>query len=731
MICIFVALSNSHYADYKPINGTFQNYNPVRRFLDGQVLYKDFQDYLGLGHLYLGTIFTLVFGGSYRSSLIAFSFLTTISFALCAYAIGLSVFKKKEVSAAVVIIITVGLLGLYKILPASTIKDIFSYPFTVGNSARFVRGIIIPISSFLLWGGYKLYSSKLADFLWFRKHKNLVIYAGCGLIGGFAFTWSNDFGISSCVCLIVIVFWTALSRTSSFLRSLAYTALEIVFSILGLIISVEILTLGHFSEWLNSVFGTGGYQSWYYNSDKSYYLYDVLPHNIFAVLLMLVQSVLVIVYMIMLFRKKGTASALRRYGILAFFNMVSLCAVCEYRLLSGNFMDEVMIYIIMLTLIYEICSFLCKCDFHPALRNKKKYATGISITLGLLCVIFVAVRGLVFEFKADKEAIYIEALGGDLTKYGDDLIKTNEFLDGASFFSTYASAQEVVSQTFQPSGTDYVIHVLGDSQRDEYLKVFQSGNFKYAATIKETYSDWEYWCKRANWFFYRELYKNWHPVYSNTYELYWEQNDLAYDSEITEGYTIEIADISESSKKVVVKADNTVNGIADVFIDAQVNKKNNIYSKLLFRTLINVENTGNVYADNFKGHSYDSNYLKPITSEYIPISIVDGYGEVTITSEPEKDTTLQLNSVSCERIFTVTADYVEINGIDFDERGSLVKINNENNNANVLAEIKALELQGKTYFVDEISRDDSMIYLKINSLIDYNTDKSNFIRVIH
>lgn len=37
---------------YNITNGDFQNYNPVRRMLAGQVPYRDFTVYLGVGELY-------------------------------------------------------------------------------------------------------------------------------------------------------------------------------------------------------------------------------------------------------------------------------------------------------------------------------------------------------------------------------------------------------------------------------------------------------------------------------------------------------------------------------------------------------------------------------------------------------------------------------------------------------------------------------------------------------
>ena len=60
LIIFFHAKSAGHYANFYPINGSFQNYNPVRRLISGQIPYRDFQDYLGLGHLYIGSIVTLL-----------------------------------------------------------------------------------------------------------------------------------------------------------------------------------------------------------------------------------------------------------------------------------------------------------------------------------------------------------------------------------------------------------------------------------------------------------------------------------------------------------------------------------------------------------------------------------------------------------------------------------------------------------------------------------------------
>ncbi len=86
--CTLHAARAGHYADFYPINGTFQNFNPVRGLLNGQVPCRDFQDYLGLGHLYTGSLCTALLGGDYQASLVAFSFLTIVSLVLTLTVIG-------------------------------------------------------------------------------------------------------------------------------------------------------------------------------------------------------------------------------------------------------------------------------------------------------------------------------------------------------------------------------------------------------------------------------------------------------------------------------------------------------------------------------------------------------------------------------------------------------------------------------------------------------------------
>ena len=671
-----------------------------------------------MGHLYVGSIFTALYGGDYQGSLQAFSFLTFGGLALLSLMVSIAVVKRKEVAGAVTNIFLIIFLIeplFYKNAISGTdeILAALEYALGTGNSARFIRGMILPMACFFIYVGYIIYKRYFAAKL--LKYKELTLYCGVGIVAGFSFAWSNDYGVSCWLCLLIMSFWLGICRQRKLIKAFKTLIISGGSSIISLFITVEIFTLGHFEQWFSATFGTGGYQSWYYNSSKSYYLYDVDFSYI-----MLIQAGLAIVYLVKLFMTRGTMKACRRYGILAFANMVCFCAVNEYKVLSGGSAREVALSVLFLNVTIELGLLIVDS------LNRKKVARVLAVSssiLGLAWIIATAKDEFIFDFMTDKDGEYVEALGGNLTSLGNDLVETELFLDGEDFFATYALAQEVVNDSFQPSGTDYIIHVLGDEQRESYLNVFENGDFKYAATIREEYTDWEYWAKTANWFFYRELYQNWHPVYANTYELYWEKNEENNVNYLNSGFTLSVVDVDDSTKKIIVQCENAVNGTADVYIDYSVDKKGNRSSIINIQRMLKVENTGTVYAQG--GSYYESDYLRSKSAEYIPVPVVNGYGEVTLTSNPVRSTNLTLNQAECDCIYTVMSDYIVAQGIHSEE--NYFSITNTAKYANAVNGITAVEFKGKEYTVNrtEISEDEIQLY--VDQPIESNDNLENIL----
>lgn len=722
LICILHSMQAGHYVDFFPTNGTFQNFNPIRRMIAGQIPYKDFQDYLGLGHLYWGTVFTVLFGKNYRASLVAFSFLTFFGLSLIFMVLGKAISGSRKVALTItnillVLLIVQPLFFSNMLVGITDIQDALTYALGTGNSARFIRGMALPISCILIWAGYNIvdYIGKKRQKI--NKYKELIYICIAAAVSGIAFVWSNDYGISSWLCIFVMTFIIVFSKTKKFTSAVMAALLELVLSFIAVIIFAEIFTMGHFPEWFKSTFSTGGYQNWYYNSrsvyyatSKSFYIFDLDIS-----FLTLLQACISVVYIIRLFLSPANKKELIRYGIPAFFNMVSFCAVNEYRLLSGGESREVALAVLFTTIIFELGHLV-----YSYLTSKEKVRLIfciISVVLSFSWIMSDARDEVVFWKATPKEGKYIEALGGNIRQLGNELLSANKFLKGNKFFSTYASGQEVVNNIFQPSGTDYIIHVLGDQQREDYMKCFRKADFKYTATIKGTYTSWEYWVERANWFFYRELYQKWHPVYSNTYEMYWEKNqeDNILSNAVT---SVQIKDIDKATKKIIVKADKNVNGMADVYIDYSVEKQNNTLAKLQWQRMLKVENTGTLYSDQGvepEANYFESNYLREKSKEYVPVTLVDGYGEIKLTASPSSSCYLKLNNVSCKTIYPVTFEYIEVKSLQDKKKVSVLNIDNDAKNRQILKNAIGLLINGQEYEIKKVKKDDKIISVSINT----------------
>lgn len=648
VICYLHALSEGHYADFYPINGTFQNYNPVRRFLDGQIPYRDFSDYLGMGHLYIGTLATLLFGGTYQSSLVAFSFLTFAGFQVLSLVLGRAIFGdiKKSINVSLffsVIVLVKPLFLSNSWVSFQEIQYALNNALSPLNSARFVRGTILPLTIVMMLLLHKIYIAK-------KDCLNVIIARILpaiitGMVAGGAFIWSNDYGISTWLCLVIMYIYVSFVRNKKAKTLLCDTLLLLVGSAVSIFIFVEVFTWGNFNNWVATTLGTGGYQSWYYNSPKSYFLYDVDFSFV-----MLIQALVTIVYLYKLFREQGKIAAVIRYGIPAFINMTCFCAVNEYKLLSGGGSREVALSALFITIVYEFFAVIEEYIYNTRLEKK---CTTVVLVICFAWILSTAKDEFVFAYATEKDGEYIESMGGNMTGLYLDMKVAHDFLEGNEFFATYASGQEVYENTFQPTGTDYIIHVLGDEQRKQYLDKFSNGDFKYAVTIRKDFTDWEYWVERANWFFYRKLYRDWHPVFSNLYETYWARNEMENQNIVSDKFEVCAEYVDDTTIKLIIDTDENISGIADVYIDYQIETRAGCrLAKLQFLNILKVQNI----VINASDIDYESNFLRPISKEFVPMTIQNGHGELVLTSTPDRTTMLKLNEATCTDIYTVQRD---------------------------------------------------------------------------
>ena len=88
----------------------------------------------------------------------------------------------------------------------------------------------------------------------------------------------------------------------------------------------------------------------------------------------LLQAGLVLVYLVLIMRRKGDGYALHRFGIPAVLNMTAFCATNEYKLISGGILHEMAFLILGLTILYEVMRFVMH-----RMENTKDNARNISL----------------------------------------------------------------------------------------------------------------------------------------------------------------------------------------------------------------------------------------------------------------------------------------------------------------------------------------------------------------
>ncbi len=636
------ALGHSQSGDFIAINGLFQNYNVIRRLLDGQIPYQDFGVYLGPGHLWLTSILTFILGGTFGDSILACNMIAVLIFPLMIYGLSRCFFRWNGFIPFLICMLLIGIDDVSKI---TSLTEAMCRLFVAGNSARSIRGMILPLSMVVggLW--LLLIRRKLSDF----KYKHELAVAGLAAITGFSFCWSNDYGLCVWIALNFMILATTIIRTRSAAVSLRTVGIQTLASGIFIVISGFLFSKGHFTSWLTNSFSIGDYQKWYYNmpQDKILYYYQ-LDTNHWTWLTL----GLFIVYFVQLIMHKASDRAIARYGVAAYCCLTAFGADMAYHLFGGGGLPlrEVLCLVFYTVIALEVVELLIKLyKKHPHLgfRATNTVLSFITICIGVISVCVVLARNV----SAKTEATYVASLDGYFDKMYPDLRDTTAFLEKhpGKIFSLYASAAEVITHQFQPSGIDYVIHAISDESRAQYLNSFEQSNADYVTTVVEAYSSYGKWIRNANWFVYREIYKDYHVVFQNSYQHFWVHNQpgieniLATDGDIS----IDIQTQDPTKVLITISALGVEYGIADVKIDYATEIQPSFRSKLITYPIVGVFANG---AEQIEDDKRGSWCLRPNSVEYIPLEITNGKGSVLLSSYPVDNSILHVHSVSCDKI---------------------------------------------------------------------------------
>jgi hypothetical protein len=657
-LCLIKAKQNSHTSDFNPINGDFQNYNPIRRLLAGQVPYKDFPVYLGAGHLYVGALLVWIFGNNFTASLFSMEFITVLCFELWIFSIAYIIIRDK-VDA---LFLALGFAILNFIRPDFILNNLmpeflpsFNIGLTVGNSARLFRGTAPIILAILAIFGIKLLLRLCEKYNYIKAHISTVINVYLAFITGMMMLWSNDYGIASGICYFLVYNCVLIKKYKNNIKKiLFFLLLYITVGFCSIILAVAVITHGNISNWFEFTYGVSSSQSWYYGIfiEKSFFLYDMDFGYITIFIL-----ALALFYIYKLFKTEYSMKSIIRYGAPAYLLLSGFFAANIYKLMSGSVYREVAYLILLIVIISEL---------YLLLRNVMKFyfskyiRSSAVIILLLFSTLFCFYSGLSEVFK-QHSGEYFDSLNGYITELAPSLNLAKQKIGNDMVFSTYSSAVEVITNQFQPSGSDYIIHVFGEKQRNKYLNSFNNADFKYAATIRESYTSWEYWIRNANWFFYRELYNHYTPEFATEYEIFWRRTEK--ENVLHPSLTTKVDKVNDHSYRITVKTDDpTINGTADVSVSYATKRNESFFKNFAFNRMIYVTeiSQGQIAADS----SYCNFFMPPSHDNYyIPVTIINGMGEAVLSCCPNTGFDFALEKANVEGIYLNPFNYLFLSSL--------------------------------------------------------------------
>ena len=708
IICsIIVGLQRIELSDFNPINGDFQNYNPVRRFLAGQIPYKDFAVYLGTGHLMILSAVQLLIGNNFTKSLFASNVVTMLFFELIVFAVSFFIVKDKK--KALYISLGFALVNLIRprwmiYLFDKVFIGALDFGIKPGNSARLIRIAIMPCLMIIFYLGYKFFKNTKNNFI--LKHKNILAKVSVAFVSGIAILWSNDGGIATYITVSFIYFLLLIKEHKKNIKYiLRDTFMYIGVSVLAFFIVLAIVTHGNIMSWFEFTLGVSSYQNWYYLEavDKlniSIYDIDLSLYNVLMI-------VIAIYYIYKIFKSKDSADTMR-YSILNIAIISSILSTYLYQLLSGGISSDVLNLVF---LVWVVCIVLQIIGNY--IKDQKIHRIAkVTILVIAFATIIGNISDTMVEFRDRRNYTYIEELGGYFSKLGDSVQDAIKRVGNNKIFSPYATAVEVATDQYQPTGIDYIIHAMGDKQREKYLETFRQGDFKYVTTTDRDYHEYRYWIKNANWFFYRELYKNYVPTFATEYTVFWEKSDK--DNSLTDVLNDAKIAVSKKNKSrytiTVETKDTNFNGVADVKLSYNSGKA----VRFLKTGAINRY----VYVKDTTGNSITSlkcvNYNIPKNSDgyYVPITIVNGKGSIEVLSYPMVDNYLNIENAELINVYDVNFKYCVLSkkkGIS----GNLLYVDATDENRVILNGVKSIKVGNIESKVLDYKEEGKYLVLKV------------------
>ena len=539
----------------------------------------------------------------------------------------------------------------------SGIKGIFTVRFSnalavtlyPGNSARLIRSGICVLLPIFVAALLKLFHRLLKE----KSNEEILSPIIVGLCSAVSVLWSNDYGISSFIVFNLFFAIYIIVHLKNARKLIVTIAIDTLSFIITLATILLIATHGDIKSYFVSTLGVSSYQPWYavHTTSINYYITQIIPNDINFYIAIAIIIVLIRKYIINSknYDVNKTPSAKNEGDLLiAYILGTSVFAILLYRVSDGGgteYFDICYSFTILLFIAYKCTQFI-KAHALNTNSNTVRTCLNMAIIVWMICICTNSAYQLATNNLAvERGGKYIPELGGNLSSLQDSVTDASEYLNGRNVISTYASAVESTSGVFNPTGIDYIIHALGDDKRVHYLEVFNSEDDCAASIIRQSFSGWENYIRGSNWFFYRELYEKYVPVFGTEYQYYYEKSS-ASRKELIEN-TITTSNTEPSKVEIEIDCDSTFSGLADIHLSYGISKKDSLAGKLCYKQILAV------YDTNSPNYNVALSFCLPSSQSdcYLPIIIRNGKGKLILESNPTNNTFLEVANITCTGMF--------------------------------------------------------------------------------
>jgi hypothetical protein len=573
----------------------------------------------------------------------------------------------------------------------------------IGNSARVIRMSIICFASSMV-------------LLFIKDYRSIKSTIFLAILSGFSIIWSNDGGIATFISISLLFFILMIKEFKTNIKEIIIRlGIYGIVSLSSFIIICIVVTLGNPMSYINQTLAASQFQKWYYGDiiSKSNTSISEIDLSFDSILLFII--LLFNIYR-MLKEKDNKKSIL--YFSLNIMILSSIISAYLYQIISGgiskDFLDIVLIICIFGYFI-RIVLFIWKKCIERFLIDRKEI---IGLLIKTVVVIYVFLFILLFIVQTSnikqitqRDIYYIEELDGFFPEYHKSIRIALDRTKDKKVFSTYASALEVAKGQFQPTGSDYIIHVLGDENRENYINTFLNSDFDYVCTVDRDFNAFREWCISANWWFYRLLYRDYKPSFVTDYNVFFEKDESKEKN--NQEYEFSCNKNEDYEYEITVKTNNNYCGIADIKICYSSYFLKSFFETGVYNRYVCVEDLSaqkiRSKIDEEKNAIID--YCLPLNSDeyYIPVRIINGEGKIKISSYPYYETGIEIKSI--EVIDILDADYKYCDAFGGDENRLYVK--NTNLNQMILNNAKSIKMNDNTANIIEIQikNDDIILYL--------------------